>query len=865
MKSNFTKKFDFNQAFPLSPESMVFAPEYSSFRRKNWVNPLTEFLKNSQLFLKRSNGKKNWKSNDKAASSPLFLTLLLFFVLTASPNIAFSQTSSNTFEVNGRIIDTQTKQVLPGALITNRDGSVGTVSTIDGTFSIPEVSSSDTLFVRFLGYKTERLVPSTRPKTITLTPDSNDLNEVIITGFDTRRRKLESPQSVGIIGELDFARHNRASLARQFEAVAGVQLRENDPLRQEINIRGVGGRQAGSGSARIKFYWNDIPINGVDGSIALFNINPNNIGSVEIIKGPASSIFGATTGGVVNIKTELPSYSDRSIEVENLSGSYGLQRNSTALRFSDDKVNVFANFGRQSFGGFMQNSDFQNDYITLNADFFVSNRVRTSLLVNNIDMEAGMGGLLSRTQFEEDPTQLGLNFQRFAQKNTIAGFSTEADLANNLTNITTVFAKFGTNRNQFFQRLGPPGTPVNNVVANNLAYGIRSRFIFNHNIGEKTMRWIGGYEGSYSYSRFMSYSNLTPTPPGSPIIPPTLGGIPLIDRVDELSQNILFLQAELDLSPRTMVTVGVSANDAVYESLNLRTSPNPEQELNPAVLRERAFDWLLTPRIGINHRVSERVAVYGSINSGYNLPSLAEITTLAGGFSDDLLPETSINYEIGSRGTIFGNLFYDVSFYHTTQQNEILQRFDPQGFTFRENAGTTRYRGLDIELSYNMISEDGFFTRIRPYTAISILDARFTDFILQSRPPGPPGGEIIETDVAGNYVTGSTPFRMFTGIDFQTRMGAYLHLTHNHTGKMALNDVNSDFTDPFNLINAKIGYAFNLGRLAFDLNFGLDNILDERYSGAPFFNAPDQGQGGLFFNPSLPRNWYTGASVRFNF
>ncbi|EIM78022.1 TonB-dependent receptor [Nitritalea halalkaliphila LW7] len=138
------------------------------------------------------------------------------------------------------LVDAQTKQGLPGAVVRATSSDKGTVTDSEGKFELSELALADTVPIYFLGYKPTSLLPKEKFTTVSMQPDETNLNDVIVTGFDTRRKKLESTHSVVTVSELDLKRHNRTSLARQFEAMPGVQLRENGPLRQEISIRGVG-------------------------------------------------------------------------------------------------------------------------------------------------------------------------------------------------------------------------------------------------------------------------------------------------------------------------------------------------------------------------------------------------------------------------------------------------------------------------------------------------------------------------------------------------------------------------------------------------------------------------------------------------
>src|SRR5699024_4184673 len=104
-----------------------------------------------------------------------------------------------------------------------------------------------------------------------------------------------------------------------------------------ISIRGNGIRSPW-GLRKTKVYINDIPLTETDGTTRIEALDVSDLGRVEIIRGPASSVYGGnSTGGVINFELQRADYGTKTWEADGLVGSYGLHRIGTKLKSGSDK------------------------------------------------------------------------------------------------------------------------------------------------------------------------------------------------------------------------------------------------------------------------------------------------------------------------------------------------------------------------------------------------------------------------------------------------------------------------------------------------------------------------------------------------
>lgn len=241
--------------------------------------------------------------------------LLLLFSMTM-----FSQASAQTMNktIHGTILDNNEEAAI-GASVTVKGTTIGTLTDIDGKFKL-EVPNQGTLIITFIGYATKEIPITEEARyTITLSEDAMDLDEVVVIGYGTAKKR----DLTGAISSI------KTDKLRQ-EVPRSVQ----DMLRGSIpglNIT-MTGKAKGDGDLIIRGKGTltdkkGTPLIVVDGVIYdgdLTDINTNDIVSVDVLKDASSAaVYGAKAGnGVVVIVTQKGS--DRGKPVINVSANWGV-------------------------------------------------------------------------------------------------------------------------------------------------------------------------------------------------------------------------------------------------------------------------------------------------------------------------------------------------------------------------------------------------------------------------------------------------------------------------------------------------------------------------------------------------------------
>ncbi|MBC6365514.1 TonB-dependent receptor [Algoriphagus sp. AK58] len=219
---------------------------------------------------------------------------------------------AQTKTITGRVTSSEEPEGVPGASVVVKGTTQGTVTNLDGSYSITVSSDANVLVFSFVGYLTKEVtVGSSTVINVQLDPDVKLLNEVVVTGYGTQERR-EITGSVASINNGAIENLVAPSFDSQLAGrAAGVSVTVPGGIlgtRPIIRIRGVNSL---SGGADPLIVIDGVPVvdsdrSGAVASNPLANINPADIQSYEVLKdGSATAIYGSrAANGVILITTK---------------------------------------------------------------------------------------------------------------------------------------------------------------------------------------------------------------------------------------------------------------------------------------------------------------------------------------------------------------------------------------------------------------------------------------------------------------------------------------------------------------------------------------------------------------------------------
>ncbi|WP_316811565.1 TonB-dependent receptor [Pedobacter heparinus] len=766
------------------------------------------------------------------------MNLFKYYILCIGPLLFFSAANAQNLPVKGHIYDSQTRQPLAGVVLINADNQQLRRSDTRGYFEIAAVQPDGWVKAVLPGYKTQRIKINTAETelNVQLEADGLSLNEVRIAGYNGNKTNKESPGAVALITAKDINRGSALSLQPALNAIPGVRMDQSTLSEARISIRGNGVRAA-YGIRSVKIYVNEIPVTEADGTTRIEALDVNSIGRAEVIKGPASSIYGAGTAGVINFQLQRAPYQEQSMEVAGLAGSYGLQRLAATYRSGGDKLNSYVSYGWQEYEGYRKHSKDMRRFLTGNFQLFPGNKRIITLMLNRTTQHSQIPGSLTAGQVVADPVQANAtNLDKQAgryQTWTRIGLGQQYRFNDQFSNSSSVFT--------YFYDLDHP-LPYAYIRNFYQSYGGRTRFAYDPGFAILPTRFTLGAEFNEGLTKGNQYVN-------------NQGKEGVINaNIDyQNSQYSLFYQSETTLGPQTSLTLGLSYNSMRYE---VRDYLKQQQS------GIKKFDPQATPRIALSHTFGEALSLHASVSSGFSPPSSSEIKQVDGTINPVLQAEKALNYELNAKGNLLqSRLAYDLALFKMDMKGELIAQSVQQGITVYNNAGKTSHNGVELALSYQLLKADDAreIISLRPFAAITYADFKFKDYkTLDAQ-------GVVTATYDHNELTGIAPWVINAGVDLETKTGIYFYGNYFYSDRLPLNDANSAYNPAYQVLNAKIGYKKQLVKfLEVNVYAGLDNIGNKSYSSIVSLNAV--GYGGAepaYFNPSPKRNAYGGLHLKY--
>lgn len=243
-------------------------------------------------------------------------SISLFSLLVLLLNTSYTQAQQT---VTGKVIDGNDGAPLIGASIVIKGTSIGTVTDINGEYKLVVNSANDFIIFSFIGYLPEEI--DVGAKTIidmSLVMDISELGEVVITALGISREEKSLGYSVGKVSSDELTKVAQENVLEALSGkVSGVQISSTGGPGSSSSIIIRGATSLNTDNQPL-FIIDGVPVSNslnnvsqlaggqVDYGNAIADINPNDIESVSVLKGPsAAALYGSRAGnGVVMITTK---------------------------------------------------------------------------------------------------------------------------------------------------------------------------------------------------------------------------------------------------------------------------------------------------------------------------------------------------------------------------------------------------------------------------------------------------------------------------------------------------------------------------------------------------------------------------------
>lgn len=682
---------------------------------------------------------------------------------------------------------------------------------------------------------------------------SGNLRGLEVESFMSQRMRYQTAGSIAIIPEAVLKGYDGLSLQNALNTVPGVTMESRGyGGSQRINIRGSFLRSPFA-VRNIKMYMQGIPLSSPDGTAPLDLIDPFDLRSIEVIKGPAGSMYGSGTGGVLLLKPQLPG-SVFNVNHSSLHAEYGINRLTTSFTVPlSKKLSMrFSHVFQENQGYRLQEFNRKNN-ATLFANYQANDRLSYFGYLSYFDGQLALPGGLNAQQVEDDPRQANAfsiaNNASLYRSRYFAGISQRLRLNETMSLLTSVYYSVSRKVNPY----GTSSAYTRNGYKDedNDGGGTRTEYQWNA-MGDGDWKLTINAGGELQWDQFRSteWTNRGGKP----------GDFKYSYNVDYFSWLGF---AGLDLRWRNKVLLGISAG-----------ANSTRHNINAVGLNENAtdsiayFDPVVLPRFTVGYVVASGWSLHGSVSYGSSNPTVfeqVEIQQFGGvtGFASagSLNPERGTNYEVSlkreSPSAQSLRWFAELTAYHFELKDAILpysveRYFEPtntfEDFTLYSNAGSTNQQGMEAAVSFSYLFKkkhkiegwaNGQWTR---YT--------FNSYVLNGQ------------DFRDKKIPGMPTTTLNTGLSLHLNNDRIVaHLNHFYFSSIALNNANSVFSNPYNLVNARVDFSvsrFIKDKFTVSLFVGVNNIFNTQYTSFLQTNAAFD----RYYNPAPLRNAFGGISLK---
>lgn len=602
------------------------------------------------------------------------------------------------------------------------------------------------------------------------------------------------------------------TLGRLTTTIPGLSVnsREHYALGDRLTIRGMGWR-AQFGVRGVQVLLDGIPLTVADGQSMIEIVDPAFVRSAEVIRGPASTFWGNSSGGVLALSTQPEGGQEPAVRLRQIGGSFGMLKSEVQVTptLGDTRTSVYASYLTQD--GFRDHSEAQLVRTGVTSTIPLGDtrglRVVGALAVMP---RADSPGSLDAEAAAEDPRQT----RAFLVAQGTGKSSTQGQLG------VTYFDELGvgTLRASLY---GTGRALENPIPSGYIDLGRRAggaRVTVENRA--RALHWGVGVETKLQRDDRLEFANDS----GSK-------GALDTDQRETVNNEAVFGRLALPLG-RLHLSAGLR-----FDQLRFDVADNIGDESGERTFRD------LSPSVGAAYQL-DAVRVYVNLSTGLESPTTVELGNRPdgrAGFNPDIGAERSVGLEAGVQGFVPGlNLAYDAAVFTTGIDNMLMPyQLEADGPTLFRNEGATRHTGVEAALQWQVhrtVTFSGSYTHI---------NAAFDEGQLAS-------GTVLDD----NEVPGIPRHFFGTRLDWQPQ-GVWVSLEAEGQSSFYVDSANTTENKGAVRFHTRVGHpGLSFAGVSAQPFVAVYNMFDVRHNDV-IVNA----FGNRFFEPGAGRHWQFGLAL----
>lgn len=648
-----------------------------------------------------------------------------------------------------------------------------------------------------------------------------ELAPLLITSPRSNLRWLSTPAAVTVVEAGTAPGEQNLALDALLARVPGVFSLNRYNVAQGLrpSIRGFGAR-GNFGVRGIRVLVDGVPLTMPDGQTELDGLDLGLVERMEVLRGPASVLYGNAAGGVLAIETrEPPALPSMQLDVS--AANLGYQRTRVEMGGSSGDFGGLLAFNSTTLDGYREHSRAQTNSVTGKLGWYApTGRLRLS--VNGIDNRAEDPGGLTAAQVDDDrrqaaPRNLLFDADEYIRQQRLAlvwdGYATGADQYQLRSYV---------GHREFGNRLGFKTS--GQTTFDRYFAGIGGQYSHHRELIGLTHKITSGFDLEAQRDDRRRYDNLSGE----------RGQLRQQQDESALSQG-LFIEDQIELSERWQATLGLR-----YDHVRLAVDDLYLADSRDDSGSRGLENWNYSA--GLNYRLTQQQSLYARLATSFETPTISELADPQGsGFNAALQPAQAFIRELGIKGE-WPALRYAVALYQIDLEDELVAFSLPAqpGRSFYRNAGQSRREGLELSLDWQVA--DAW----RWSMAYSANRYRYTQY------------QTNKDDFSGRQTPGIPRHNLFSELAYE-HQGGYVRMGITAQARVYANDANTQSAPGYALLNLRIGKRVQFGEQSLEPYLGIDNLLGREY----FDNLRINDGNARYFEPGPGRTLYAGLRVLF--
>ena len=509
-----------------------------------------------------------------------------------------------------------------------------------------------------------------------LTPTT--LDPLVTTATRDARSLTELPAAVSVADTVSLRQGRTVGLNEALRMLPGVQAPSRYGTEEvAIGIRGSAARsrQAVRGTGVLL---DGVLLNESDGVARLDLIELSAMRQVEVVRGPGSALYAASSGGVVNLVSRTGRDS-RGLTLRSQYGSFDSQKFDGYLgdTFAGGRGSLFLNGSYTTSDGYRAHSDGRVIRTGLNADHWVAERTRVTLEANGSDLETRLPGPLTQAEADASPDMaappaVAYGFGR-GDIRYRAGTRVEHAWGADGTSSATGYFFYG-GRTLRFPIVGQRV----DLNLHRVQTGGRARA---KRVARAPIDLVAGADYDHVFGIERRWVNQPDVRPDSLLDDGYLSGINLG----------LYGLAEWHPTPSVDLTAGLRWDNVTYSHEGYLPTA-------AASTKDTTFSQA-SPKFTASWHAVRGKSVYASVARGFEVPAFGEIAPLPSSYFAPVGPKSLWNYEVGTHLLLGRRVLADAAVFYADVTGEFVPRTGANGLAQPANASKSRNVGVELALT----------------------------------------------------------------------------------------------------------------------------------------------------------------------